>query len=89
MMVWRRANPPGLYKWLNARWMLRADAPLSRPADAPKLDRLGGATRPPRMPFAPVKEPVALPQLNIVTEYYFVATKRQMPPANQTKNRSP
>jgi hypothetical protein len=41
------------------------------------------------MPFAPVKEPVALPQLNIVTEHYFVATKRQMRPANQTKNRSP
>jgi hypothetical protein len=52
-------------------------------------DRFGGATRPPRMPFAPVKEPVALPQLNIVTEYDFVATKRQMRPANQTKNRSP
>jgi hypothetical protein len=42
------------------------------------------------MPFTPAKEPVALPQLNIVTEYdskLTVATKRQMRPANQTKDR--
>jgi hypothetical protein len=44
------------------------------------------------MPFTPAKEPVAQPQLNIVTEYDFkltVATKRQMCPANQAKDRSP
>jgi hypothetical protein len=43
------------------------------------------------MPFTPAKEP-ALPQLNIVTEYdskLTVATKRQMRPAIQTKDRSP
>jgi hypothetical protein len=44
------------------------------------------------MPFTPAKELVALPQLNIVTEYDFkftVATKRQMRPAVQTKDRPP
>jgi hypothetical protein len=44
------------------------------------------------MSFTVAKEPVAVPQLNIVSEYdsnLTVATKGQMRPAIQTKDRSP
>ena len=92
MMVWGRANPPGLYKWLTARWMLRAGPQYPRPADGVQTRQARARHAPPRMPLTPAKETVALPQLNIVSEYdskLTVATKRQMRPAIQTKDRSP
>jgi hypothetical protein len=58
---------------------------------ASKLDRLGRNT-PLRACPSLAEEPVAVPQLNIVSESDFnltVATKGQMRPAIQTKDRSP
>jgi len=92
MMAWGRTDRPRLYKWLTARWVLRAGARYPRPADGVQTRQTRARHAPPRMPFTPAKEPVALPQLNIVTEYdskLTVAAKRRMRPAIQTKDRSP
>ena len=92
MMVWGRADRPRLYKSLTARWMLRAGARYPRPAEGVQTRQTRARHAPPRMPFTPAKKPVALPQLIIVTEHdskLTVATKRQMRPAIQTKDRSP